>query len=214
MSPSSRRPKGRYKPEHAAAAALRQHSKYPTRASSKVAAAILCVASRGPFRPAWAPAPSSRLLPRGTEPARRCRRRDAIPPRHAAETQAHQLLAGHGHFASCKPEVVLMRSSGCPVGPRRAYSCGCAGFGPGRPACVASLHCGSAGSGTGSGIAEDTHVPLVVDPLRQGGDTLSCSVSLRQVAPTILSALGLKPQSLDAVRLKGTKGLPDDANCD
>ena len=67
----------------------------------------------------------------------------------------------------------------------------------------------------GSGSAEDTHVPLVVvDPRRQGGESLGCPVSLRQVAPTILQALGLKPRSLDAVRLEGTKRLPDDANCD
>ncbi len=67
----------------------------------------------------------------------------------------------------------------------------------------------------GSGSTEDTHVPLlVVGPSRQAGDTLGCPVSLRQVAPTILKALGLKPQSLDAVRLEGTKRLPDDANCD
>jgi hypothetical protein len=66
----------------------------------------------------------------------------------------------------------------------------------------------------GSGSAEDTHVPLVVvAPGVQGGVTLGCSVSLRQVAPTILKALGLKPQSLDAVRLEGTKKLPDDATC-
>ena len=67
----------------------------------------------------------------------------------------------------------------------------------------------------GSGSAEDTHVPLVVvDPRRHGGEALGCPVSLRQVAPTILQALGLKPRSLDAVRLEGTKRLPDDANCD
>jgi predicted AlkP superfamily pyrophosphatase or phosphodiesterase len=67
----------------------------------------------------------------------------------------------------------------------------------------------------GSGSAEDTHVPLVVvDPGHDGGVTLGCSVSLRQVAPTILKALGLKPQSLDAVRLEGTKRLPDDPTCD
>jgi len=67
----------------------------------------------------------------------------------------------------------------------------------------------------GSGSAEDTHVPLVVvNPRLPGGVTLSCSVSLRQVAPTIVKALGLKPQSLDAVRLEGTKKLPDDPSCD
>ncbi len=66
----------------------------------------------------------------------------------------------------------------------------------------------------GSGSAEDTHVPLVVvDPGYPTGVTLSCPVSLRQVAPTILKALGLKPKSLDAVRLEGTKNLPDDATC-
>ena len=67
----------------------------------------------------------------------------------------------------------------------------------------------------GSGSAEDTHVPLVVvDPERHRGETLGCAVSLRQVAPTILKALGLKPRSLDAVRLEGTKSLPDDPSCD
>lgn len=67
----------------------------------------------------------------------------------------------------------------------------------------------------GSGSAEDTHVPLVVvGPGDEGPATLDCPVSLRQVAPTILKALGLKPKSLDAVRLEGTKALPDDATCD
>ena len=51
-------------------------------------------------------------------------------------------------------------------------------------------------------------------PLRHGGDTIGCPVSLRQVAPTILKALGLKPHALDAVRLEGTKRLPDDPSCD
>jgi arylsulfatase A-like enzyme len=66
----------------------------------------------------------------------------------------------------------------------------------------------------GSGSAEDTHVPLVVvDPGHEGGFTLSCPVSLRQIAPTILKALGLKEKLLDAVRLEGTKRLPDDDEC-
>jgi|tagenome__1003787_1003787.scaffolds.fasta_scaffold20982894_5 hypothetical protein len=66
----------------------------------------------------------------------------------------------------------------------------------------------------GSGSAEDTHVPLVVvNPANQAGVSLNCPVSLRQVAPTILKALGLKPKLLDAVRLEGTKSLPDDATC-
>ncbi len=66
----------------------------------------------------------------------------------------------------------------------------------------------------GSGSAEDTHVPLViVDPARDGGGTFTCPVSLRQVAPTILKALGLKEKLLDAVRLEGTKRLTDQDEC-
>jgi Type I phosphodiesterase / nucleotide pyrophosphatase len=67
----------------------------------------------------------------------------------------------------------------------------------------------------GSASAEDTHVPLVVvEPGREGaGTTLSCPVSLRQIAPTILKALGLKEKLLDAVRLEGTQRLPDTDEC-
>jgi Type I phosphodiesterase / nucleotide pyrophosphatase len=66
----------------------------------------------------------------------------------------------------------------------------------------------------GSGSAEDTRVPLVVvDPRYEGGRTFSCPVSLRQVAPTILNALGLKEKLLDAVRLEGTTRLSDDDRC-
>ena len=68
----------------------------------------------------------------------------------------------------------------------------------------------------GSGNAEDTHVPLVVVNPHGGGSgvTISCPVSLRQLAPTILKSLGLNPGSLDAVRLEGTKKLPLDPSCD
>ncbi|HET7799553.1 MAG TPA: alkaline phosphatase family protein [Humibacillus xanthopallidus] len=66
----------------------------------------------------------------------------------------------------------------------------------------------------GSSSAEDTHVPLViVEPGRQGGRTLTCPVSLRQVAPTILRALGLKESLLDAVRLEGTERLTNGDEC-
>jgi hypothetical protein len=67
----------------------------------------------------------------------------------------------------------------------------------------------------GSGSAEDTHVPLVVvDPHHRGGVTIDCPVSLRQVAPTVLKALGLQSQALDAVRMEGTQKLPVDPSCD
>ncbi|WP_323102222.1 alkaline phosphatase family protein [Intrasporangium sp. YIM S08009] len=66
----------------------------------------------------------------------------------------------------------------------------------------------------GSGSAEDTHVPLVIiEPGRKGGRTLSCPVSLRQVAPTVLRALGLKESLLDAVRLEGTQRLTNGDEC-
>jgi len=66
----------------------------------------------------------------------------------------------------------------------------------------------------GSGSAEDTHVPLVVvDPHGPRHITINCPVSLRQIAPSILKSLGLNPESLDAVRLEGTKTLPDNPSC-
>ena len=66
----------------------------------------------------------------------------------------------------------------------------------------------------GSGSAEDTHVPLVIiEPGRKGGRTLSCPVSLRQIAPTVLRALGLREDLLDAVRLEGTRRLTNGDDC-
>jgi hypothetical protein len=64
------------------------------------------------------------------------------------------------------------------------------------------------------GIVVQPVTGVVVHPRLQGGVTLECPVSLRQVAPTILKALALSPQSLDAVRLEGSKKLPDDPTCD
>jgi hypothetical protein len=67
----------------------------------------------------------------------------------------------------------------------------------------------------GSGSLEDTHVPLVVvDPAHNGGSTVDCAVSLRQIAPTILHALGLKAKLLDAVQLEHTRRLTTDDECD
>jgi hypothetical protein len=39
--------------------------------------------------------------------------------------------------------------------------------------------------------------------------TVRASVGTAQVAPTILRALGLKPSALDAVRIEGTRELPE-----
>ena len=62
---------------------------------------------------------------------------------------------------------------------------------------------------------DDIHVPLVVvDPGKEPG-SVSCAVSLRQIAPTILHALKLKTGDLDAVRLEHTRKLPrsDEDGC-
>jgi arylsulfatase A-like enzyme len=56
---------------------------------------------------------------------------------------------------------------------------------------------------------EDIHVPLVVVDPRKPPGIVTCFVSLRQVAPTILHALKLKPRDLDAVRLEKTRKLPE-----
>jgi hypothetical protein len=62
--------------------------------------------------------------------------------------------------------------------------------------------------------ADDTHVALVVVNGQQGqghgvqGRTIPAAVDTTQIAPTILNALGLDPNQLDAVRSEGTKSLP------
>jgi hypothetical protein len=56
---------------------------------------------------------------------------------------------------------------------------------------------------------DDTNVMLVVSNPSLKPHTVTTAVETTQVAPTILRALGLNPQSLDAVRIEGTKALPD-----
>ena len=61
---------------------------------------------------------------------------------------------------------------------------------------------------------ENIHVPLVVAGPGVAVRTVHIPVDLRQVAPTILNALGLKPNDLAAVRREHTHQLPtaDDDN--
>jgi len=54
----------------------------------------------------------------------------------------------------------------------------------------------------------DVQVMVLVSNPNIKAKTLGSPVETRQVAPTILSLLGLDPNSLDAVRLEGTKELP------
>ncbi|WP_395062219.1 alkaline phosphatase family protein [Paraburkholderia silvatlantica] len=57
---------------------------------------------------------------------------------------------------------------------------------------------------------DDTHVALLVSNprLAGGGVSVTWPVSTTQVAPSILAALGLPPDALQAVRLEGTPVLP------
>ena len=61
----------------------------------------------------------------------------------------------------------------------------------------------------GGGAADDTHVALVVaGGGGSAGVTVAAPVETTQVAPSILSFLGLDPGALQAVGLEGTKVLP------
>lgn len=55
---------------------------------------------------------------------------------------------------------------------------------------------------------DDTHVALLVSAPRLTASTVTDAVATRQIAPTILKALGLDPQSLQAVKAEGTALLP------
>ena len=55
---------------------------------------------------------------------------------------------------------------------------------------------------------DDTNVMLLVSNPDFPMQTVSQATQTTQVAPTILTALGLDPSLLDAVRLEGTRGLP------
>jgi len=61
----------------------------------------------------------------------------------------------------------------------------------------------------GGFAADDTHTALVLSNPKLERATVTEHVTNMQVAPTILKALGLNPAALDAVRLEGTKVLPE-----
>jgi predicted AlkP superfamily pyrophosphatase or phosphodiesterase len=60
----------------------------------------------------------------------------------------------------------------------------------------------------GGGTLDDTHVGLIVSNPALRRRTVNERVSTTQVAPTILKALDLDPEALDAVRKEGTRTLP------
>ncbi len=61
----------------------------------------------------------------------------------------------------------------------------------------------------GGGTLDDTRVALMISLPTISGHSVSTPVSTTQIAPTILRALHLDPQSLDAVRIEGTRPLQD-----
>ncbi len=61
----------------------------------------------------------------------------------------------------------------------------------------------------GGASAEDRDVPLVVSGFgTEHGERVTSPVETTQIAPTILKLLGLNPKALQAVRIEGTKVLP------
>ncbi len=56
---------------------------------------------------------------------------------------------------------------------------------------------------------DDTNVMLLVSNPGIKARTINTAVETTQVAPTILKVLGLDPMALDAVRIEGTRPLPD-----
>lgn len=61
----------------------------------------------------------------------------------------------------------------------------------------------------GGSDAQDRHVPIVVFGAgAERGEVVRRHVATTQIAPTILTLLGLDPNALQAVRLQGTRALP------
>ena len=61
----------------------------------------------------------------------------------------------------------------------------------------------------GGGAPGDTGVALLVSASFLGESVVDEPVQTKQIAPTILQALGLSPQALQAVRQEGTSVLPE-----
>jgi hypothetical protein len=105
-------------------------------------------------------------------------------------------------------------------GPALALNYGKGGLGPGldprTPDIIVAPNVGVTYSssttmiGDHGGFAhDDTNVMLLVTNPHFEARTVFAGTTTRQVAPTIVKALGLDPHKLDAVRLEGTSVLPD-----
>jgi hypothetical protein len=105
-------------------------------------------------------------------------------------------------------------------GPTLALNYNVGGLGPGldprSPDIIVTPNNGVTYSGSTTMIEDhggfghdDTNVIMLVSNPRFQARTVSNAVTTTQVAPTILKALGLDPDALDAVRIEGTKVLPE-----
>lgn len=104
-------------------------------------------------------------------------------------------------------------------GPTVALNYGTAGLAPGgdprTPDIIVTPNVGVTYTGSNKKLMEhggfahdDTNVMLLVSNPALWPHTVYSEVATRQVAPTILTALGLDPTQLDGVRLEGTTELP------
>ncbi len=87
---------------------------------------------------------------------------------------------------------------------------------PRTPDIIVTPNVGVTYSGSTAKLAEhggfshdDTNVMLLLSHPDFAPHTVRAGVGTAQVAPTILRALGLKPSALDAVRIEGTRELPE-----
>jgi Type I phosphodiesterase / nucleotide pyrophosphatase len=129
--------------------------------------------------------------------------------------------------ASVTAAVQLLESNAALIGlgqiyygPTLALNYNIGGVGPGldprSPDIIVTPNVGVTYVGPGGAIGDhggfghdDTNVILLVANPRFKAQTVSAATQTTQVAPTIVEALGLDPQALDAVRAEGTAVLPE-----
>jgi hypothetical protein len=129
--------------------------------------------------------------------------------------------------ASVSDAVTLLENNATPIGmgeifygPSLAVNFAVGGTGPGQdpraPDIIVTPNIGVTYSGSTTMIGDhggfghdDTNVLMLAANPRFSAHTVSNSTTTMQVAPTVVRALGLDPQALDAVRAEGTDVLPE-----
>jgi hypothetical protein len=129
--------------------------------------------------------------------------------------------------ASVTAAVQLLESNAAAIGlgelyygPTLALNYNVGGLEPGQdprsPDIIVTPNVGMTYIGTGSALGDhggfghdDTNVMLLVANPSFYPQTVSNATTTTQVAPTVLKALGLDPQALDAARIEGTSVLPE-----